>query len=92
MLEGVDAVEGEDGQALRGEKDGVLLQGAVGEGWLGRGGGEAEGEAKRCFVQNFGEGCGGFGGWWDGVEEGDEGVRGGGGGGGGAGCGGRPWG
>lgn len=87
MLKSVDAIEGEDGQALRGEEDGVLLQGAVGECWLGSGGGEAEWEAERSLVQDLGEGCGGFGGWWNGVEERNLGMRGGG----GQGCGGRPW-
>jgi hypothetical protein len=56
VLEGVDAVEGEDGEAFGGEEDGVLVEGAVGEGWLGGGDGEAEGEAEGGFVQDFGEG------------------------------------
>ena len=91
MLEGVDAVEGEEGEALGGEEDVVLVEGAVGEGWLCGGDGEAEGEAERGFVEDFGEGGGRFGGWGDGVEEGYQGVRGGGDGEGCQGRGGRPW-
>lgn len=93
MLEGIDAVEGDDGEAFGGEENVVLVQRSVGESWLGGGDGEAEGEAEGGFVQDFCEGCGRFGGWRDAVEEGYERVRGGGGDDeGGEGCGGRPWG